>query len=328
MKHEIFISYSNLDKEKVNLVVSELEGNTMFTPLVIASNRKALIPLTNKVASGIIKAKIILPILTKNSITTQWINQEIGFATALKKKIMPIIDSDLINDLKGFIHKQIDLPYNFQSHSNNAQEQKNFVKQFRILLADLEKEFRSQSIVENIQKKSTIEKSLEKMKKLKVEQEFQQKRKSFIDSAEVLDSAKTEVLNMYDDIETKIKGFKKEGFDFIIEKEEYTPNFILKSGGFSFSIAWKPQNTMSPERAFLYIHLSRGHLSLNPLVYYSPENKPKGLKDTKYTFDINKKEETFWLNIDNKKPYNSTQIVDNCLAWIVDQVTQKRMKNL
>lgn len=109
MKEDIFISYSDNDKDKVDLIVKELKGNTKFKPLVIASNREALKPLAEKVADGIVKAKIIVPILTKNSITTQWINQEIGFATALNKKIIPIVEKDIIGILKGFIHREIDL---------------------------------------------------------------------------------------------------------------------------------------------------------------------------------------------------------------------------
>ncbi|MBK7855382.1 MAG: hypothetical protein IPJ79_11200 [Bacteroidetes bacterium] len=48
MKAEIFISYSDFDKDKVDLIVSELEGNIKFAPLVIASNREALKPLAKK----------------------------------------------------------------------------------------------------------------------------------------------------------------------------------------------------------------------------------------------------------------------------------------
>jgi hypothetical protein len=141
MKQGIFISYSDYDKEKVDLIVNELEGNTKFFPIVIAFKREALKPLAQKVADGIIQAKVILPILTKKSIPTQWINQEIGFATALSKHIMPIVESDLIDNLKGFIHKQIDLPYNFQPNANKALENEYFAIQIRSLLADLEENF-------------------------------------------------------------------------------------------------------------------------------------------------------------------------------------------
>lgn len=140
MIQEIFVSYSNFDKEKVRLISKELVGNSKFVPIVIASERESLKPLAQKVAEGIERSHVVVPILTKSSIGTQWINQEIGYASALKKRIMPIVDRDLISELKGFIHKQIDLPYVFISDSNKAKEHRDFLKQFKILLSDLETE--------------------------------------------------------------------------------------------------------------------------------------------------------------------------------------------
>lgn len=45
MKYGIFISYSDFDREKVEIIVDELKGNSEFYPIVIASNREALKPL-------------------------------------------------------------------------------------------------------------------------------------------------------------------------------------------------------------------------------------------------------------------------------------------
>lgn len=141
MKQGIFISYSKLDKDKVDLIVNELECHSQFFPIVIDLNRDSLKPLAQKIADGIIQAKVILPILTKNSIPTQWINQEIGFATALSKRIMPIVESDIIDKLKGFIYNKIDLPYNYQPNEDKEVEHTAFIKQVKNLLANLEEEF-------------------------------------------------------------------------------------------------------------------------------------------------------------------------------------------
>ncbi len=138
MKFKIFVSYSDFDKSKVDLIVNELSGHNNFEPLVIASNRDALESLSSKVKDGINRAVVFVPILTRKSISTQWINQEIGFAVAKEKVIMPIIEENLFDELKGFINKQVDLPYVFMKSTNNGQENKNFMKQFRFLLSDLE----------------------------------------------------------------------------------------------------------------------------------------------------------------------------------------------
>lgn len=326
MKHGIFISYSDFDKEKVELIVKELEGNIKFYPIVIASNREALKPLAQKVADGIIEAKIILPILTKNSIPTQWINQEIGFATALNKRIMPIVESDLIDKLKGFIHKQIDLPYNYLPNTNKATEHKDFIKQVRNLLSDLEEEFQKLISAEELPEKSGFEKSLEEADKLNEELNFQSQRTTYLNSRDGFEAAKTEVLNMYADIEEKIKKLQEKKFHFRVEKEVYNPSFILKCEGFSFSIAWQVQYSNSNEGALLYVRQWKGSLTKDTSAFYFPGDEPKMLSDVKYTFDRNRNNETCWLNQTDKKLYKSEQIVDDCLGWLVEQVAKKRLE--
>lgn len=325
MKQGIFISYSDFDKDKVDLIVNELEGNTQFYPIVIASNREALKPLAQKVADGIIQAKVILPILTKKSIPTQWINQEIGFATALNKRIMPIVESDLIDKLKGFIHKQIDLPYNFLPNPDKEVEQKDFIKQVRNLIADLEKEFQKLMTAEELPVKTDFEKSLEQADKLNEELEFQRERTAFINSIDGVEAAKTEVLNMYADLEEKIKKLQEKKFHFGFEKEVYQPSFILKCEGFSFSIAWQQQYSNSNEGALLYVRKWNGHLTKDKSAFYFPGEEPKMLADIKYTFDRNRNNEICWLNQKDNKLYKSEKIVDDCLAWLVEQVAKKRL---
>lgn len=325
MKQGIFISYSDFDKDKVELIVNELEGNTKFFPIIIASNREALKPLAQKVADGIIQAKVILPILTKNSISTQWINQEIGFATALNKRIMPVVENHLIDKLKGFIHKQIDLPYNFQPNSDKAVEYKDFKKQVRNLLADLEEEFQKLMTADELPIKSDFEKSLEQADKLNKEMEFQSQRTTYLHSAEGVEAAKTEVLNMYADIEEKIKKLQEKKFHFGFEKEVYQPSFILKSEGFSFSIAWQQKYGNSNVGALLYVRKWNGHLTKDTSAFYFPGEEPKMVSDNKYTFDRNRDNEICWLNQKDRKLYKSEKIVDDCLAWLIEQVAKKRL---
>lgn len=325
MKQGIFISYSDFDKDKVDLIVKELEGNTKFFPIVIASNRAALKPLAQKVADGIINAKVILPILTTNSIPTQWINQEIGFATALNKRIMPIVESGLIDKLKGFIHKQIDLPYNFQTNSEKEEEHKDFLKQVRNLLADLEEEFQKLMTAEELPFKSDFEKSLEQADKLNKELEFQRQRTSYLNSIDAVEDAKTEVLNMYADIEEKIKKLQEKNFHFEFEKEIYQPSFILKCQGFSLSIAWHQEYSNTNEGALLFIRKWNGYLTKNTNAFYFPGEEPRMVSDNKYTFDINRSNEICWLNQKDKKLYKSEKLIDECLAWLVEQVANKRL---
>lgn len=152
MKRKIFISYSHNNIDKVELIVNELKKHSILEALVIASNREAGKLLSEKVKTGIKDAQIILPIITEESINEQWINQEIGYATALNKKIMPIVQGDLIDKLKGFIHKQADIPYKFEKSYtvvpmamksiNKKRESENFMTCFKLLLNDIEKDLK------------------------------------------------------------------------------------------------------------------------------------------------------------------------------------------
>lgn len=321
MKHGIFISYSDFDKDKVDLIVDELKGHDLFFPIVIAFNREALKPLAKKVADGIIDAKIIIPILTTRSIATQWINQEIGFATALDKQIMPVVESTLIDKLKGFIHKQIDLPYSYSSNNSKAIENKSFLKGVRHLIEDLENQFKV-SITQEPVTKSELEKSLEQIDRINEEKEFQNIRRSYLHSEGGLIGAKKEVFRIHSEIEEKKKMFEEKQIYFGVEKQTYEPTYILRCGGFSFSIEWFQKYANTTQDSVLLVRRWRGNYGRNGNGFRGEE--PKVLLDLEFTFDINRKEEIIWLNHSDKKHYTSSQIIDSCLSWLVEQASKNR----
>lgn len=323
-KNDIFISYSDLDNDKVGLIVKELEGNTKFNLIIIAANREALKPLAQKVADGIIQSNVIIPILTSNSYQTQWINQEIGFATALKKKIMPIVENGLGNSLKGFIHKQIDLPYSFSKNEKKAIEHKDFIHSFRNLIADLEKDFISKGMIEELPKKTRIEEALEKVQKAKIEEEKRKKRIVFLNSPEAVDAAQTEVLNMFSDIRTKIKPFEQNGFSFGNESTVYHPTFILKCEGFSFSISWSPKYDNTIEDAILYVKRWEGHVTTSRDAFQFAFDEPQLVKEENYKFNRNENNKYEWLNSRGGQGVKSDKIVDDLIAWLINEVLKKR----
>src|SRR5687768_10058448 len=105
-------------------LAKRLNKISVLSSIIIADTRESMISLSEKVINGIIEADFVVPILTTKSITTQWINQEIGFAQAKGKKIRPIIEQQIMRELRGFIHSQIDLPYNYHAHSDQRKERK------------------------------------------------------------------------------------------------------------------------------------------------------------------------------------------------------------
>ena len=147
MNKKVFISYSEIDRRKKDILVKEIDKWMNLKHIVIADKRQTNLYLSEKVIRGFSLAHYVIVILTKNSIQNQWVNQEIGYAKSLEKlkkiKIYEIVEENIIPDLKGFIHNQKDLPYKFYSFPNNTRrENLPFVKQAKILLKVVENDIR------------------------------------------------------------------------------------------------------------------------------------------------------------------------------------------
>ncbi|NQT25604.1 toll/interleukin-1 receptor domain-containing protein [candidate division KSB1 bacterium] len=116
MPIKVFISYSSQDRDKADLLYDALsELNDKFEPIIIDKTPTPDTTLSEKVQSGITNCSYLIPIITKRSIYNQWVNQEIGFAYAKSKAIIPLVERHIMKNLKGFIHDQIDLSFNFKS---------------------------------------------------------------------------------------------------------------------------------------------------------------------------------------------------------------------
>jgi len=138
MGKKIFISYSNDDKNKMRSLEKAIDKTKYLSAIIIADKRSSMKLLTEKVSEGISECDYFIPILTRSSITNQWVNQEIGFAKALQREIIPLIEQQILNDLKGFIHKQSDLPYQFSSNELKPRsEAASFSRTARIIANDL-----------------------------------------------------------------------------------------------------------------------------------------------------------------------------------------------
>jgi hypothetical protein len=140
MKTKIFISYIIDDYKKMKMLSEMIDKTDTLKSIVIPANREGLILLIDKVIKGITECDIMVPILTRNSITSQWVNQEIGYALALKayEKVIPVVEHDIFDNLNGFIHKQYNLSYNYPGNqSNKGIENKYFKKCITTLVDDI-----------------------------------------------------------------------------------------------------------------------------------------------------------------------------------------------
>jgi hypothetical protein len=113
LKAKVFISFCWDDFHYLETLRQHLDLSSVLLSTVITREHTPAKLLAKKVEDGINEATYFVPILTSNSIKNQWVNQEIGYAYAKGKTIYPIVEQEIMGNLKGFVHKQIDL-FTFQ----------------------------------------------------------------------------------------------------------------------------------------------------------------------------------------------------------------------
>ncbi len=138
-KLKVFISFAECDRKRMEIVVKELNKSELLKPLVVESNRRSNESISNLVIESINLSHYFIPILSEESIKTQWVNQEIGYAKSRENLItIPIIQSTIINSLKGFIHNQVQLPYKFDLTDKPNSNRIQFNKLCNVVLNDME----------------------------------------------------------------------------------------------------------------------------------------------------------------------------------------------
>lgn len=139
MSTKIFISYCSDDENKMRALERIIKKTKELEPVIVSDRRTPRVPLEKKVKDGILESDYMIPILTSNSIYSQWVNQEVGFAEGNKIDIYPIVEKLIINKLKGFIHKNSDLPHQFECNSSKKKKAANFRKCAKLLVEDIVK---------------------------------------------------------------------------------------------------------------------------------------------------------------------------------------------
>lgn len=323
---KLFISYSSMDMDKVRIVTKHLKNDSHFQVIIIATNRESLKPLAKKVIDGIIESDIVIPILTKNSIYTQWINQEIGFATAINKSIMPLVETSIIDDLKGFIHKQADLPYTFVYHENKGVANRFFRSALSTLILDLESYSKPSQVDLPIKNSQTeFDKSLSIVDKMNTEIQFKKKREAFLKSQDGSDAAKEEVIRLFDDLKTKIEILKKRGVLFGHEEDMNEFSIVYKSHNYSFSINWGAYSPHSTENSVLAVKFWLGYVTLDR--NFNPSDRPGLSEKHIYSFTIVKPWTFAWKKKDLKTIVTSSDIVSMCINWIISKIESAELSN-
>jgi len=130
--NRIFISHHSKDLTKAEELRDYIEQQDYLSPILVVSEKKPNELFEKQVEEGIRDASYFVPILTKNTLKSIWVNQEIGFARGVGRQTYALIDDKIVSKraFKGFIHKQ---------HENFIFEQSSFKLKY-IELIDLIKE--------------------------------------------------------------------------------------------------------------------------------------------------------------------------------------------
>jgi hypothetical protein len=101
----IFISHHSDDINKAEELMNFIDDQEYLTPILVIRDRQPNELIEKQVEEGIRGSRYVIPILTKNSINSIWVNQEIGFAKGYKVPIYALIENEVLDKLKGFVHK-------------------------------------------------------------------------------------------------------------------------------------------------------------------------------------------------------------------------------
>lgn len=138
----VFISFCEADRSLMSILFEEVYKCELLNPITVESNRKGGNELAELVMEEISDCYYFIPIISKNSLNNQWVNQEIGCAKGLKKRICPIVEKPFMGKLKGFIHNQLQLPYCFtlQDKKVSDLDKTHFTRLCRLLVSDINNE--------------------------------------------------------------------------------------------------------------------------------------------------------------------------------------------
>ena len=103
--YQIFIAHASEDDQLAYTVKNALRNIYEFRPYLAEDYKTPGGNFKLRIQQAIRSSRYFVVFLTENGMKSQWVNQELGFAVATKRKIIPITFSNCALNLKGFITK-------------------------------------------------------------------------------------------------------------------------------------------------------------------------------------------------------------------------------
>lgn len=139
-KMKVFISFCEADRRLMKNLKNALNKSELLRSIVIEDKREGAKNLPDLIIKGINESDFFITILSEASITTQWVNQELGYAISRQNEleIVPIVQTTIIHKLKGFINSNKQLAYQFSISGDEKKDRKIFRNAYKELISYLE----------------------------------------------------------------------------------------------------------------------------------------------------------------------------------------------
>ncbi len=108
MAYTVFLSYGGKDNDLVSAINESLSRFSNIEVYIAEWIQMAGVPLEVKVRNGLDRSFAMIALITNNSINSEWMQQEIGYATAKNRNIIPIVEQGV--NIKGFLEAKEYIP--------------------------------------------------------------------------------------------------------------------------------------------------------------------------------------------------------------------------
>ncbi len=135
MKFDVFLCHSEEDYPFLISQVEDLLTRTKINTYIYQAFQKPGESLVDMVVDAMRDSSIVVVFLTKNSVNSPWVNQEIGLAYGLGKTIIPVVENNLT--YTGLISFKIRLGF---SSSDTGTMMYQLLRRLRELLSRCEQE--------------------------------------------------------------------------------------------------------------------------------------------------------------------------------------------
>ena len=171
------------------------------------------------------------------------------------------------------------------------------------------------------------EKTEERIIRLQKEIDFENGKKTFLNSSKGISAANKEVSILFGELERIINNIPVAISSANLSIEVAERECGIYGDGFSVSFKWKVRYNNSLDKSALYLDLWDGSISIRGKSSF-PFEKPKRMEDIEFQFDLSKSGKPIWKNSEETKiSYSSAELAKLAFTKLLNAILEsKRME--